>query len=371
MFSSCPLAEPLPDGGEGDNGNMTVEVPDDAFQIKLWNTSSCLSTRVTGAEDEGEESGSYGSLNKTILSECNSLDADQYWRWYRNDTNQLLHVGSLLCLSSMEDKPLVLRSCNDEDPRQQWLCAGSYLEQPYSGECVTAVKGDEETLEDELDRLADSKSEFQVQAFASLSGCVTGFARQRWGAVNMTSTNREPLSLCTGATSHVLPHCYIKDSATLPGSNGTWLACDSKGYYTKAFHRAVDQGEATGGTMECCATSDVFTGHPESPAVALEEECEDEGWHSYADALAFEGRFQCPEGMFLKGVNFTSEGVRAVRCCKPSTGHYGYDHCFVDVAVSKKQHDINACSLPGYRIMAVQKTECDSIECVEEITCCV
>lgn len=345
---------------------MTNRIPSDAFLIRLWNTSSCLSVQATDWKEEG--GGPCANLNKTAVSQCNSSDVDQYWKWASEDTDQLLHLDTLLCLSSAGDEPLTLVPCDDQDPREQWSCAGSYIEQRTTRQCVTAVGG--RSLEETLDMLVDDNNVTSLctAAFATLRECTTMSANQLWEAVNVSANSQ---SLCAHAPSHVLPRCYIEELCTQSGSNATWINCASKGYYTEALYHLVD-GDNNTVAMECCATSDVFTGQPEGPAVAHGEECEEERWRSYAAATAYEGGFLCPEGLFLKGVLFSMEdGVRGVRCCASSARPRGYDHCFMDVDVRSKEHSIPGCSLPAYRITAVQRTNCDSSDCIEEIMCCV
>ncbi len=322
---------------------------------------------MTREEGEG---GPHVHWNQTVISECNASAADQYWKWSSNGSDQLLHADTLLCLSSAKDHRLILQSCGARDATQQWFCAGSYLQQRSRGECVTSAESiKEQTLEEALDGMVDPNETSERSAtFATLRRCTSGDARQWLTAINVTVTKREPQTLCTHVPSHVLPRCYTQEETVPPNSNGTWVSCDSIAYYSKAFHL----GNETTAAMQCCATSDVFTGQPEGPSMAATEECTEEGWHSFVDATAFEGGFQCPEGLFLKGVLFSlEEGVMAVRCCRSTSRPQEYDHCFMDMDVHRTEHRISACSLPAYRITAVQKTNCDSMECVEENMCCV
>lgn len=75
-----------------------------------------------------------------ILVTCNSSSQYQQWQWTNNGS--LLHPATFLCLAKHNDNNvhrLVLRTCKEEDQNQEWSCAGNFIDQPNSEECVTAT----------------------------------------------------------------------------------------------------------------------------------------------------------------------------------------------------------------------------------------
>ena len=347
-----------------------VEIPTEAFLIQSKHSNSCLDIDYVDIRKQNLES---AILYRVVLAECNRTAREQYWKW--TDNNQLLHFGTHLCLgeaTSESNDALFLKLCNQRDSTQEWLCAESFIEQPTSAKCITVKYSETVDYAKELDQFSNNETDYTV----SLEDCSGASTNQMWGAVypQLTSENEsEQQTVCTASEKHQLSRCYVKDMDISQLSNQT--TCDRPGYYTSAFYHIKSQSLDGITGMECCATSYVFTGRPESPIAVHREECQEVEWWSYEDATVAEGWFQCPaEGMFLKGFHLSPEaglgGIRKAKCCKPASSPSRYEHCYMDRLQKLESSGVHACSLSGYHITAAFKTACSQFDCIEEITCC-
>ena len=117
-------------------------IPPDAFQVYNTKTNSCLTALTM---DNGGRSDT-PNLYNVSTAECNSSLSQQFWQWTENDT--ILNIRSYLCLTTVsgsgtgsdggsETEKLALTPCMDSDNRQKWSCAGSFIQQPTSGKCLT------------------------------------------------------------------------------------------------------------------------------------------------------------------------------------------------------------------------------------------
>ncbi len=121
--------------------NLIDTIPPDAYQIFNTRTNSCLTSHKV--ESNTQEA---TNLYNVSTTECNSSLSQQFWRWTENNT--ILNIASYLCLTTVggsgtgseggnETEVLALAPCMDSDNRQKWSCAGSFIQQPTSGKCLT------------------------------------------------------------------------------------------------------------------------------------------------------------------------------------------------------------------------------------------
>ena len=361
---------------ETSSGNVSVQIPTEAFLIQSSYTNSCLAIDAVDHTDDLEE---FESLYKVTLAECNRTAREQYWLWTDND--QLLHFGTYLCLATVVsteselDDTLFLKLCNQKDSAQEWLCAESFIEQPMSAKCISVKHSETVDYAEELDQFSNNETA-PNNLTVSMEGCSGTSANQLWNALTQFASDfeSEEQTICALSEAHQLTRCYVKDMDASQPSNRT--TCDRHGYYTAAFYHTNVQSLDTITGMKCCATSYVFTGRPESPIAIHQEECQEVEWWSYEDATVAEGWFRCPvEGMFLKGFFLSPEeglrGIRSAKCCKPASSPSRYEHCYTDRLQRVESSGMHACSLSGYHIAAAYKTACSRFNCIEEITCCI
>lgn len=332
---------------------------------------------------------------------------------------------------------LVLMHCRDGDIRQKWSCAGDFIEHSNSGKCITAStttcppRDTERTRNkrnEHLERLADELHQFlknstldvpteksmnetllrenstrlmvNVTYAANLDFCEQSNTRQLWCSLDDTlqTTNQSESgfgissvgrhSICSRnyTLTHNIAPCYVKDMTETSGLSlylAEWTTCDQIGYYATGFYH-TDQVSGNGATglltgMDCCASSSVFTGQPDTPPSTHEEECVENEWWNWQDTLISEGWFTCPRGMFLKGFLISTRSfsyghyVWKVMCCKPHSSPVVYEHCYTDYGRNTEDTGVHRCSLEGYHVTGMYKKDCvgSNDSCVEEeLTCC-
>ena len=206
-------------------------------------------------------------------------------------------------------------------------------------------------------------------------------------------------SICSqnGTTDHNLSPCYANNMESIQPVESPhgysympeeWLVCDKQGYYVTGFYHTSHQnaghhereGLVTG--MQCCATSSVFTGEPDSPPAPSnqDDDCDEVEWWSFEDVLISEGWFSCPKGKFLKGVKVGPSsyhhGVHRIYkalCCRPRSASDIYEHCYTDRSRRMDDTGIHGCRMDGYLVTAMYLSGCveEGSECSEQLTCCI
>ena len=313
-------------------------------------------------------------LYKVVLTECTCVFG-KYWQWTKY--KQILHVRSSLCLSSGQvGRSLKLKPCNRDEDDQEWQCAGRYIKQPKSADCVTV--NNQSHWEEALERLLNNQTlEDREEEVVSLAGCQPEHPRQIWNAVTPTVNASEGRSICEfpgrNSSSHAISRCYVED---MEYQTQRWTTCHWLGYYTAGFYH-IDREHLNVVTgLECCANNFVFTGQSNSPIANHTEVCNETEWWSFKDAATSEGWFRCPQGMYLKGFQLSSSsglyGIRKAKCCKPHSSPATYALCYDHLVASAGEIGVHACNLVGYHVTAVYKqTNCTRMNCLEKITCCI
>ena len=414
--------------------NTSYVIPKDAFLILNSHTQTCLdvSNRTTEWTSPIMDQHVYTGLYYVALKECTPDSQDQFWHW--TSDGGLLHLGTFLCLTALNSEYidtdvfvtdlLVLMHCRGGDPRQQWVCAGDFIENPQLGKCILASSDTDRKQKREansalLDEIAQELASTPVQTrppsrdhhnfqvnldhratlsdhstTASISFCEQVDTNQTWCAVSYTGEQNSSLqvspSLCSSNsnTSHEQPACYAKDMSITAGLAfyyAKWVGCSELGYYVTGFYHS-DQISGNGATavltgINCCMSGSVFTGQPNAPPPIHEEECVDIHWWNWLEnTLISEGWFSCPRGMFLKSFLLTSRPytlghvIWRVKCCKPQSSPVVYEHCYKDYGKNvATDTGVHRCSLEGYHVTGMYKKGCSegSEECGEEIMCCM
>lgn len=357
---------------------------------------------------------------------CNTSSVSQRWKWTINDT--LLHIGTFLCLANHTDQGtprLVLRTCKGRDQNQKWNCAGNFVMQPDSSQCVAAKQNtlpglskksstvdklamEIEEVFDELVEEAGVSNDAKDGAIAKESSvdgnhnvafetCNRASLYQEWSVLGYEGKESNILddsvaSICSASStrSHNLPRCYELDMEALSSvtyENSRWATCTHTGYYISGFYHTYnrnsnnleDSGLISG--IECCAGNHVFTGRESTPVEDLEEVCFETQWWSFGDYLITKGWFTCPRGMFLKGLLLNSRRfypeenvIERARCCKSRSSPVEYMHCYQARASSMANTGIHLCHLEGFQMIGIFRKNCNVNErggCEEEITCCM
>ena len=128
--------------------NLIDPIPPNAYQIFNAKTNSCLTSLKVETNADSEPP---ANLYNVSTAQCNSSLSQQFWQWTDNDT--ILNIGSYLCLTTVggsgtgsdggsEIEKLALTPCMVSDNRQKWSCAGSFIQQPTSGKCLTTSDGE-------------------------------------------------------------------------------------------------------------------------------------------------------------------------------------------------------------------------------------
>ena len=415
--------------------NVSSVIPKDAFLIINSDTQTCLdiSNRTTNWTSPILDQHIFAGLYYVTLTECTQDNRDQFWQW--TSDGALLHLGTFLCLTALNSEfidanfvtdLLVLMHCRGGDVRQQWVCAGDFVENPNLGKCIIAssdtnkrrkreTDGDARAL---LNEIAEEMESVPVQArppsirnhnfhvnldnkatlsnhssTALLSLCEQMDVNQTWCAVHYTNDQNTSLqispSLCFNneTASHQQLACYAKDmsgTAGLAFYYAKWVGCNELGYYATGFYHA-DQITGNGATavltgINCCMSGSVFTGQPNGPPAIHQEECAEIEWWNWQDSLISEGWFSCPRGMFLKSFLLTARPytlghvIWRVKCCKPQSGPVMYEHCYKDYGKRvATDTGVHRCNLEGYHVTGMYRKGCSegSEECTEEIMCCM
>lgn len=206
-----------------------------------------------------------------------------------------------------------------------------------------------------------------------------------------TSGNVNTICSLNGTAEHNLSPCYTNDMNSISQVTTSnryaheWITCERHGYYVSGFyHTHLGNGQHTRDGlitgMQCCATSSVFTGEPESPIIDhSEDDCEEVEWWSFQDVLISEGWFVCPRGKFLKGFEIGSgfhlDGVHRIyraSCCRPHSAPDVYEHCYDDKGRRLDNTGIHTCRMQGYLVTAMYQEGCvEGDECTEKLTCCI
>lgn len=260
---------------------------------------------------------------------------------------------------------------------------------------------DNDDLEDSTDHSSQTSYGITVhQRTVSVDYCTLHSELQMWFGTpkgsdydlsNRGNLNKEN-SICSqnGTSEHTLPGCYTNDMESISQvttlTSHEWITCDKHGYYVTGFYHThignaglhVRDGLITG--MQCCATSSVFTGEPESPVPdSHQDDCDEVEWWSFQDVLISEGWFSCPKGKFLKGFeigpSIHHKGVHRIykaSCCRPHSASDIYEHCYTDKSRKIENTGIHTCRMEGYLVTAMYLDGCvDGDGCTEKLTCCI
>ncbi len=107
------------------------------FLIQSRKTSTCLANAPH--RDPHALTYSHEALYTVVMVVCNTSSPSQRWQW--REDGSLLHTATLLCLTMFlqdGEHRLVLGTCKDGYPTQEWSCRSDLIEQPDTEMCVTA-----------------------------------------------------------------------------------------------------------------------------------------------------------------------------------------------------------------------------------------
>ena len=294
--------------------------------------------------------------NEIRLTLCNASAPEQRWLWTQN--NQLLNGGSFLCLAGIGTAKVILQPCRLDATAQQWRCAGSFMVQPSTGNCLTSGYAALSTIlsfEEALDQALATPA-------VTLEPCNAKRDKQKWNA-QINASEGAHSHACSRAPEHNVTPC---ETRRVRSDAMGWITCNALGYYIQGI--TIGNEETLSG-IHCCSTSHVFTGRIDGPTVVTLEKCQ------LMDTLGDRRSFECPQGMLLKGFYFLGAnlGARFVKCCRPDTSSQPrYVHCFTD-SLDTRQTDGErlTCRLPGYSITAMRSTKCSrGYRCASEVKCC-
>lgn len=315
-----------------------------------------MSSSSLAVDETGEET------NVVHLAPCNGSVQEQRWRW--TPDNQLLNVGSFMCLSGI-GATVKLQSCRVESTTQHWRCAERFIVQPSTGSCLTSDATSPlnvSTFEDALEQALTGEK----PPTATLQPCSAKRDDQKWEA-RVDASERKHVGICSTSPKHSVVPC---ETQRFRSDAMGWVTCNSLGYYVKGLQRTSADNKENLSGIQCCSTSHVFTGKVEGPAAAISaEECH------LLDTHGNDRSFECPPGMFLKGFYFlgTNLGAKSVKCCRPDAStQFRYTHCFAgSLDYSKTADESLTCQLPGYSITSMGTTKCDqNYRCASQVKCC-
>jgi len=282
------------------------------------------------------------------------------WQW--NGDNQLYNPTTLKCITTNAEGLLELRSCEEDDLTQQWLCADHFIKQPSTGNCITA-SDDSDHLMAERCALMNSKQRWNKYTGSTESEMEEALLHMLGDNTNTNKSTVE--TICTIPGYHTVEECYSQ--RILPG----WSYCSRKGYFVTGLYHIDNEFHQRITDFHCCFTSHVFTGEPETLSTIEEEICTTVTWWSSLNRTA--AWFRCPTGQYFKGYLKVSkdglDAVQKVKCCKTDKAPQTYRQCYTDP--SNNSDGLHKCNRAGYHITAVYKANCSLLHCIEKLLCCI
>ena len=142
------------------------------------------------------------------------------------------------------------KACNHEEGDHEWLCAGRYIKQSQSVDCVTAHN--QSHWEEVLVRLLNNQTledrEDHGSMVVSLTACQLDHSKQKWNGVTQTVNASEGRSICKApggnSSSHAILHCYIED---MEYQTQRWTTCCKPQSCPATYARCYDhQVESAG-----------------------------------------------------------------------------------------------------------------------------
>lgn len=303
------------------------------------------------------------SIWEVVVTNCHTKDAAQVWTW--SNESHLVHESTGLCMSESNGK-IVLEKCQNSTWSMKWLCAGYFIEQPHTEQCLATKwsplvhvkslipKVQKVVLEEALEENLSQQSLDYELKFLS---CNVTDIHQKWTLYSqeLKGSDNNFTTICSAAPSHKVSDCYTENNIDV----NKWMRCSHYGYYVSGLKYSASKITS----LICCASPYTFWGNKTIDIKQSDNpgDCYHRNWWT----TVTQSKFQCHPGEYLHGIFVDPLIGSFAECCLLNRHIQFYRHC-------EKVDDSNMCTRKGYHISGLHESGCSPYkECAKELQCCV